>query len=170
MHKHSIQIDDCGGEISFFILDDSKKILPAHLLLASEAAIKTATSAITPQKVQYAINHPFQNVADAASYFYPEFSPIFHKYAGFNIPLHSQEFTSLLKNALNDGKLDKLTIITALGASIEIPPAGLLKQVALYVVKEFLCKIVQSGLLPGLENNVAFSKNFFYWNNSFKPI
>lgn len=129
-----------------------------HLLEASKTSIKTAPSVISSQKIQYAIDNPFGNVADAASYFDPDFAPIFHKYAGFNVPLNRSVFASLLKKALSEGKSDKLTIVTIVFASIEVPPTGLLKKVALYVAKEFLCKIAQSGLLPGLENNVSFSE------------
>lgn len=134
------------------------RTLPADIVRETKNALKSAPDTTTVQKVQYAINYPFENVADAVSYFDPAFAPVFQRYAGFDIPLNRRVFSSLMRSALSQGKLDKLNIISIIIASIKIPPAGDLKKIGLYLVKEFLCIIVNSGLLPGLENEIPFSK------------
>lgn len=146
-----------------------------HLFKTAKAALKAAPKATTSQKVQQAINHPFKTVADALAFFDPSFGPKFHKWSGFDIPIHRQLFASLLKKALNDKRFDKLTIITAIAASIVIPPAGELKKVGLHLVKRFLCRVVHNHLLPGLKHNVPFSKYIYivvnvkiiYWSPFF---
>lgn len=97
-------------------------------------------------------------MADVLSRFDPANAYLYKKYAGFDIPINRDVFVALLTQAYSRGRLDKLTIVTIVAASIKIPPAGDLKRVALYLVKEFLCRIANSGLLPGIENNIAFSK------------
>jgi len=145
-----------------------ERALPAHIVKIAKEALKRSPPVTTAAKVQYAIDHPFESAADAASYFEPSFSEVFHRYAGFDIPLNRHLFSSLLTTAMNHGRLDKLTIVTIIVASIQIPPAGDLKKIGLYLVKEFLCKLVHSGLLPGLEHNIQFILDTIRQNNRLK--
>lgn len=141
-----------------YCISGGGNVLPEHIVEETKKALRTSPPAVTQQQIRYAINHPFENVADAVSYFVPALAATFQGIAGFYIPLNRQLFSSLLRKALSDNRLDKLTIVTIIIASIQIPPAGDLKQIGLYLVKEFVCRISRSGALPGLENNLAFSK------------